>query len=345
MKIPLPTFSRVSLFYTSFILFLLLFITTSGIIGSWVIGTRLLYGFYFFIYGNMGKMVIFSSIIFYLLTRERLKRGVSTLYHHTHSEKRTQTTITKATQSYDKRNMFYLLFACILTGIFFPVAHRLLSYPSFFSNLPLSVFTHALVCIIPVLLALGIFGPTFLRHFIYHFRKELLICLTLSIIFYFAIFYVWNLWPLLSFLVLHIEYSLLTLSFKNVHIIPPLTLFLDNFGVEIEESCSGLDSLFLFTALYVFIGILDWKTFNHKKLFLMFIVSATGTFFVNILRIYLLLLAGVFISPTLTVQLFHTYLGMVLFIIYFVLFWKSTYEWMKKNHSQQMKLQCTYTVI
>ena len=317
MKHFLPTFSRVSSFYTSLSIFLLLFIATSGIIGSWVIGTRLLYGFYFFIYGNMGKMVIFSSLVFYLLTREKLKRGV----HHTQSAQ---------SHSYNRGNLLYLLAAFIITGLFFPVAHTLLSYPSFFSNLPLSLFTHALVAGIPVLLTLGIFGPTFLQNFIYYFRKELLVCLALSIIFYFAIFYVWNLWPYISFLVLHSEYSLLTLTFTNVHIIPPFTLFLNTFGVEIEESCSGLDSLFLFTTLYLFIGLLDWKTINHTKFFLMFIVSAIALFFVNILRIYLLLLAGVFISPTLTVQLFHTYLGMVLFIIYFILFWKLFYQWMKK---------------
>lgn len=341
MQISLPKFNRVSSFYTSLIIFLVLFIAVSGIIGSWVIGTRLLYGFYFFIYGNMGKMVIFSAIIFYLLTRGRLSTTLNTIYQSTLSLNKTETTKAKLKtktlpiqkSSYDKRNMLFILASFIVTVLFFSVTKILLSYPSFFSNLPLSLFTHALIIIIPILLALGVFGPKFLKRFINLFKKELLICLALSIIFYFAIFYVWQLWPYVSFLVLHIEYTLLTLTFKNVHIIPPLTLFLGNFGVEIEQSCSGLDSLFLFTTLYLFIGILDWKTFNHKKLFLMFIVAAIGLFFVNILRIYLLLLAGVFISPTLTAQLFHTYLGMVLFIIYFIFFWKLFYQWMKKNHS------------
>jgi exosortase/archaeosortase family protein len=300
-----------NVFYLHFGIFLALFIFVSGIIGSWIIGTRLLYSFSFFIYGNLGKMVLFSSIAFFLLTRTSLKN-----VHPLH---------------YDLKNVFYILCAVIILVLFFPVAHALLNYPTFFSNLPLSLLTHAIIIAIPVLLALGVFGQVFLTQFIKTYRKELLICLGISIVFYFAIFYVWQLWPYVSSLVLHIEYFLFSLSFSNVQIIPPLTLFVQNFGVKIEQACSGLDSLFLFTALYIFIGILDWKLFNHKKLLFMFLVAGIGLFLVNIFRVYVLILAGVYISPVVTVQLFHTYLGMVLFIIYFALFWKSSYKWLRQK--------------
>ncbi|HVA97087.1 MAG TPA: archaeosortase/exosortase family protein [Candidatus Acidoferrales bacterium] len=306
----LPKFLSDNPFYIRVFLFLVLFIVVSGIIGPWVIGTRLLYGFYFFIYGNMGKMVLFSAIAFYLLTRGRRKDT-----RH---------------MTYEKRNLWFIVASFVSLGLFFPIAKSLLTQPSFYSDLPLSLLAHALVIAVPVLLAFGVFGASFLKKFIKKFKKELLLCLGMSVAFYFAIFYVWQLWPYLSALVLHIEYALFSLSFNNVHIIPPRTLFVQNFGVTIEQACSGLDSLFLFTALYLFIGILDWKVFNHKKLVGMFFVAGIGTFIVNILRIYLLILGGVFISPVLTAQLFHTYLGMVLFIIYFALFWRLFYGWMKR---------------
>lgn len=257
----------------------------------------------------MGKMVLFSAIAFLLLTRGKLK-DISV-------------------KKYEKRNSFYLLVVLVVTGLFFPIASKFLMYKSFMANFPLSLLAHAIVIAIPVLLALGVFGGSFIVQFIKQFKKALLLCLGLSAVFYLAIFYVWQLWPYLSSLVLHIEYFLFSLSFANVQIIPPFTLFVQSFGVTIEQACSGLDSLFLFSALYTFIALLDWKVLNHKKLIGMFFVAGLGLFLVNILRVYLLILAGVFISPVITAQLFHTYLGMVLFIIYFALFWKMFYIWMK----------------
>jgi exosortase/archaeosortase family protein len=50
---------------------------------------------------------------------------------------------------------------------------------------------------------------------------------------------------------------------------------------------------------------------------------------VNILRVYLIILAGVLISPEITVQLFHSYAGMLLFIAYFGVFWGIFYKKIK----------------
>jgi exosortase/archaeosortase family protein len=62
----------------------------------------------------------------------------------------------------------------------------------------------------------------------------------------------------------------------------------------------------------------------------MFIPSSIGLFLVNILRVYLLIVIGASISPDLALTLFHTYAGIILFIIYFLLFWLTFYKWMKK---------------
>ena len=130
-------------------------------------------------------------------------------------------------------------------------------------------------------------------------------------------------------MVLRAVYFLFSLTFQPVVRIPPRALFVKNFVVSIEEACSGVDSLFLFRTLYICIGTIDWKKFNKLKLILMFFPAVMGLFLVNILRVYLLILIGVLTNPQVTIQLFHTYLGMILFIIYFTIFWRFTYRWMK----------------
>lgn len=291
-------------------IFLILFVIASGIIGPWVISTRLLYGFHFFIYGGLGRLVLFSAIAFILLTRKKLLKIKGF--------------------EYKKLNLIYLILAFLLIPIFFKTAKMLLGYSTFSSNLPLSLLTHLIIVLIPIFIALSAFGLKFIKYLIKQFKKELLICLIISIIFYLAMFYVWQLWPIFSFLVLRIVHFLLTLSFPNVNIIPPRTLMVKGFAANIEQACSGIYSIFLFTALYILISCLDWEILNKKKVILMFFPATIGLFFVNCLRIYLLMLVGIFISPQLALKLFHTYASMILFVVYFGLFWRLFYKWMKK---------------
>jgi len=198
------------------------------------------------------------------------------------------------------------------------------------SNIPLFLMTHLLIILIPLFLIPGVFGVSFICSFIKKYKKQILIAASMGILFDISIFYVWKLWPIFSTMVLHAVYFLLTLTFKEVYIVPPFGIFLTNFVVFIEEACSGVDSLYLFSLLYLFLAFLDWRKFNKRKLLLMFVPSIIGLFLVNILRVYILILAGVFVSPELTVTLFHTYIGMIFFIIYFILFWRFLYDWMKE---------------
>ena len=287
------------------LLFLLLFIIASGVTGPWIISTKLLYGFYFFIYGNLGKMVIVSSIIFALLGRGKLKL---------------------ITFSPGKLNFFYIFLSAVLFPVFFSLARMLLKEPGFDSNIFLFLSAHLTLILIPALLIPGIFGRQFIRKFARLFKKEILICLALSILFDLTIFQVWKLWPYFAKVVLSAVYFLFSLTFTNTSITYPYILTVNNFSVQIAQACSGVDSLFLFSSLYIIFGILDWKVFNKAKLILMFFPAALGLFLVNILRVYLLILIGVLFSPDLALKLFHTYAGMILFIIYFVVFWKLFYR-------------------
>lgn len=298
-------------FLSRLLIFVGLFIVVSGVIGSWVVPTRLLYGFEFYIYGNMGKMVILSMVMFGLLTKDKL--GAIKI------------------QPWSKYNLAYLAGVVVLIPVFFGLASLLLSYQSFESNIFLSLLTHLVLLLIPLLLLVGIFGAKFLVTFVKQFARELKICLLLSIAFYLAIFQVWKLWPLFSNGVLNAVKFLLSLTFANVEFTEPLTLTVNDFSVSILQACSGLDSLFMFSALYAFIGILDHKKFQIKKLLAFYPIAALGMYLVNIARVYMLIVIGATISPELALRLFHTYAGMILFVIYFGLFWKLAYRRILKS--------------
>ena len=288
------------------LMFLGFFVLVSGVIGSWLVPTRLLYGFGFYLYGNLGKMVILSVIMFGLLAKDKLKT----------------IRIFKWKWAY----LIYLLDVLVLIPLFFYLAGLLLDTKSLSENLPLTFITHFVLITIPLFLFLGIFGFKFLVTFMRQFKKEIGICIALSIVFDVAIFQVWKLWPVLSGGVLMTVKFLLSLTYPKVIHILPLTLIVGHFSVSIMQACSGLDSLFMFTALYGFIGLVDYKKFNLTRLIIWYFPAALGMYFINILRVYLLIVIGVSISPELAIKLFHTYAGMILFICYFGLFWKFAYK-------------------
>ncbi len=287
-----------------------LFIAVTGVLGPWIISTRLLYGFSFFIYANMGKMLLFSVVAFVILTRKKYK-DIPVF-------------------PYRRSNIFFVVVAVILMGLFYIAGQRLLLEPSAFSNLWLFMVAHALIIAIPVFLAVGVFGLAFMRYFVHRFKQELLVCLVMSVVFYFAIFQVWKLWPYFSGVVLKSVSFLLSLHVSPVREIGPLTLFVDDFAVRVEQSCSGLDSIFLFSALYSLIVLVEWQQFRKLRVLLIFFPALLGLFLVNILRVYVLILVGVYISPQLAMRLFHTYLGMVFFMVYFYFFWMYAMKWLKK---------------
>lgn len=297
-------------FFVRLFLFCLAIIVVSGILGPWIISTRLLYGFGFYIYANMGKMILFSAVAFIILIRQNLKD--ITVY------------------PWQKNQYGAIAVALMLMGVFYVVGRQLLMEQQPASNLPLFIGAHLLFIAIPVLLAMGIFGIRFLKAFVATFRRELLMCLAMSIVFYFAIFQVWKLWPFFSGVVLRSVTLLLSLHVSPVREIGPLTLLVDDFAVRIEQACSGLDSIFLFTSLYTLIALVEWKHIHKKRVIFLYIPAVLGMFLVNILRVYVLILVGVYISPQLALQLFHTYLGMVLFIIYFYFFLSVSAKYLRK---------------
>jgi exosortase/archaeosortase family protein len=139
-------------------------------------------------------------------------------------------------------------------------------------------------------------------------------------------------WYFFSHIITNSVYFLLDINFNAVvsfmSDIPVVGI--SSFQVGIAQSCSGISSMFLFAFLYVFAVAYDWKILNHKKAILMFIPGIISVFILNIIRIYLIILIGAFISEEFAVGVFHTGIAGVLFVIYFAIFWGAFYKWMKK---------------
>lgn len=184
--------------------------------------------------------------------------------------------------------------------------------------------------------ALSVYTKTFISWFVKKYWKSIVIFAVLGIIYFFLIQFFQLIWYQLSYFVAISIKSLLSLTFDPVIFSAGTTAVGPKLGVEgfivgISNECSGIDSLLLFISLYTLLLVLDWKKMNVKRMAILFIPGLIGTVAYNILRIYLLLLVGVFIDPVFAVDVFHTNIGWILFLVFFVIFWHFGSKWVYKK--------------
>jgi len=267
-----------------------------GIIGEWKIG----------IWGRVGYILLFSIAGFILLYREKLLKLESF--------------------KYKAKDFSLLIFSVILLGVFyfFEINANIIQI-----NALNIILVHFIGVSIFLFLGFGVYGLEFIKDFIKKFKKELFYFLIFGIITASLMNFVWSLWPYFSSIVLNAVSLLLNAINADFRIIEPRTIIVGDFGAQIAEPCSGIYSIFLFTALYLFIIFVDWKKINKKKAALLFIPAVAGAFLINILRVFLLFLVGAFVSKDIAMGLYHSYTGMIFFLLYFAIFWLLFYKWMK----------------
>ncbi|MCD4770904.1 exosortase/archaeosortase family protein [archaeon] len=293
--------------------FLGLFILISFAIGQRIVASSLLYGFKFFIYGGMGKVLLFSIFGFVLFYRDRLLK-LSFF-------KREKVSLLMLELSLLCVIGFYILASngMTLVGLNLNIGK--------FSPSVLGIFLfHLLFLAIFVFLIIGIFGLNFLRDFFRKFKRELLYFFIFGVIVYSLMYYVWRLWPFLSLIVVRVTSFLLGLV-GDVVVINQYTFSFGGFAAEIGEACSGVYSIFIFSSLYLFAVILDWGKLDRLKVVLVFVPAIVGAFFVNVFRVFLLFVIGAYISEEIAIGLYHSYVGMVFFLVYFSVFWFLFYDW------------------
>jgi hypothetical protein len=102
-------------------------------------------------------------------------------------------------------------------------------------------------------------------------------------------------------------------NFTNINI--------GDLSLAIGPPCSGIDSILLYLAFFSALFALDHKRIKKKTYAAAFVIGLVGVFFVNILRLLLLILIGVHMSADFAVGLFHTNAGWLFFVLYFLLYY------------------------
>ncbi|MEM4268337.1 MAG: archaeosortase/exosortase family protein [Candidatus Woesearchaeota archaeon] len=207
------------------------------------------------------------------------------------------------------------------------------SHPIITGVFALSIILTLVVLVVSVFLS--IFGLGFMLDFIKKFRRNIIISAILFCIYLGLSNAIKSLWNFLSTVVAKCDYFLLGIFYDNAVLKirwpdNPL-LGVDKFVVSVGKDCSGIDSMVMFTGLFLLIAAVDWDVINKQRLALLYLPGLVGLFFVNVLRIFLLMLFGIIVSPDFAIGLFHSNAGWILFIAYFLFFWWLAYPWVKNE--------------
>jgi exosortase/archaeosortase family protein len=169
---------------------------------------------------------------------------------------------------------------------------------------------------------LGVFSFNYLKSFYKELKKPLWITAGLAVIAYLILMWFQNLWPLFAYSITRILYGLFYPLFPTyIEINQTPILDVNGFVVSIGAPCSGIESLFLFAAFSIGIYALDHKRIKTKLFIISSLIGLVGIYFVNILRLFLLILTGIYISPDFAVGMFHTNVGWILFVLYFLIYY------------------------
>jgi len=278
--------------------------------GSVVVGGPVLYGLGFAFYGGLGYIALGLAAFFVIALRDSLiEFRVAPRY------------------SFLPIGLSLVLAAVFVRAVVFLNADPVLIE---LNRVLLGILLHLLFWLVFALIAYGLFGGAFIRAFVAAFRKPLLFCLGAGVVLYASMPLVWRAWPVLSFGVSRLVYGLATVFPGDALLTPPLSLRVQNFGVIIGESCSGVFSIFLFSALFALLIALDVRKIIPWRAAVLFVLAMVGLFLVNVLRVYLIVLVGALYDPALAVGLFHSYVGTVLFLLFFVAFVWYCAPWMQK---------------
>jgi exosortase/archaeosortase family protein len=285
--------------------FLCLFVLISGLIGPRIISAGIMLRDGFGIYGGIGKAMIFGCIAFVLLAR--------------HSKKQFKINAWQRTQT------GWFVAALVAFGIASGGIDGLIAGQQTWSNV---VAAHGGLLLAVAFAGLGTFGVPNIRHLWHTYRQELVRAALLSVAFYVFLWVVYALWQPLASIVMWSVQGLLGITNLQAVVVPPNTLIFDKFGITIAEYCSGIESIALFTSLYAVVGLLDWPHVNRRRYFMIFPFALLMLFCLNIVRVYGLIIAGYYINPDIAFSLFHTYAGMVFFIVYSIIFWAIAYKYL-----------------
>ena len=284
--------------------FVALFVVFSGAIGSRIIGDGIGQRFGFDLYGGAGKTLLFGCLCLGIMVyREGLDVEL---------------------RPWRFEFFFWVLAAstALLTwhGVHeLAQGHHVLVWASVVN---VGLFAGV------IFIVLGTFGPSNTMKLLVNYRRQIIMSMCLSATFYVYLNLIYRLWEPLASIVLDIVSLLLRSVGIHATVSQNETLMLPKFGISVAKYCSGIESIALFTSLFLLVCILDWKRFNHSKVAAIFLPAIAALFFFNIMRVFVLILGGYYINAHIAFSLFHTYAGMLFFILYSMIFWAVSYRWL-----------------
>jgi exosortase/archaeosortase family protein len=316
LKVRLLSIKNTSLAWRIFAFFAL-FIIISGTLGPMIINHSLVGKFGFQIYGGMGKALIFAAIVFGLL----VWRGGRPL-PAAPWRPRSALWLAPAVGGYALAYIAITHLQQGLAGVLWPA------------------LAHIGIVLTIACTALAAIGLTDIKNITRTYKRELLTSVAIGVGFYIFLTLVYGLWEYLSTAVMYsVRWLLMKLNGLTTYIVPPRTIVLSKFGVEISQFCSGIESIALFTGFYAIVGVIDRQRLNFKRYAALFLPALLLIFVCNILRVYVLIAAAYYINPHIAFTLFHTYAGMIFFIVYTAVFWAVSYRWMLKNEPIAEKIK------
>ncbi|MBW3011464.1 archaeosortase/exosortase family protein [Candidatus Woesearchaeota archaeon] len=265
---------------------------------------------------------IFAAIICFLIIRERIMKFKQSKVNWTYSV------------VFIAVNLFSLLAYVILN------MHILENEGGSF--LLLASVRYLLILIMAFSLIFAFFGIKNFVRFVREFKYSILVSMLLSWLFLNFYTYFQKLWPYMSWVVAKIAYYLLLPIYKDVFLKYESTMFgnvyhniptvgTSEHAVAIFKPCSGIEGISLFLLFFSIIAIIEWKTLNKKRLFILYPLGVLFMFLINIARITFLIIAGIEISPEFAMGGFHSNFGWILFAVFFFIFMYFSYNWMKKS--------------
>ncbi len=98
---------------------------------------------------------------------------------------------------------------------------------------------------------------------------------------------------------------------------------LNKFRIMIGAPCAGLQSLAAFTLLFSFTVLLLRKravNYSGTAAVLWYLIGFVTVYLLNCLRVLLILLVGALYDPDLAINAFHSAIGSIIFLLFFVVF-------------------------
>lgn len=179
--------------------------------------------------------------------------------------------------------------------------------------------------LLPILIVLTLFCAVYSLKFLKRFYRELFIAGGLGVLAYEVAVIFKKLWPIFAAFTAKSVAFLLKIFFQNVRLDfnNPASprVGAGSFTVLITDLCSGIEGLGLFFVLSLVILFFEKKNLRFGRGIAFLLLGLFGVLIVNVIRIFSLLLVGIYYNKEFALHTFHTNAGWILFVLYFLIFW------------------------